>query len=257
MALYDRLGFSYDTTRRADPYIASRLSAHLELVEDAVYLDVACGTGNYTTAVARAGGRWHGVDSSKRMLSTAQVKDSAVRWHRADAAALPFPAGVFSGVMCTLALHHLDVLTPVFREARRVLGRGKFVIFTATPQQMRGYWLNEYFPEGMAKSIRQMPALDLVQRSLNEAGFTNMDTELYEVTQDLQDLFLYSGKQRPEMYLDPVFRKGISTFSSLADATEVADGLRRLEEDIRSGRIHRVVSEFRNTGGDYLFLIAG
>ena len=74
--------------------------------------------------------------------------------------------------MCTLALHHLDGLIPVFREVRRVMGSGNFVIFTATRQQMRGYWLNEYFPEGMAKSILQMPALDLVQRSLNEAGFT-------------------------------------------------------------------------------------
>ena len=90
---------------------------------------------------------------------------------------------------------------------------------------------------------------NLVQRSLNEAGFTAVDMEP-------QDLFLCGGKHRPEMYLDPEFRKGISTFSSLSDSTEVADGCRRLEEDIHSGRIHQVMSEFKNTGGDYLFLIA-
>ena len=67
---------------------------------------------------------------------------------------------------------------------------GKFVIFTATPEQM--------------------PALDLVQGSLSEAGFTTMETEPYEVAEDLQDLFLYSGKPRPEMYLDPEFREALS-----------------------------------------------
>ena len=101
-----------------------------------------------------------------------------------------------------------------------------------------------------------MPAIDLVQRSLNEVGFTTMGMELYDVAEHLQDSFLYSGKQRPEMYLDPEFRQGISTFSSLADHTEVTDGCRRLEEDIRSGHIHQVMSRFKNTGGDYLFLIA-
>lgn len=256
MTLYDRIGFDYDTTRRADPYIAGRLSAHLEISQDAAYLDMACGTGNYTTAVARNGGHWHGVDLSRRMLSSAQAKDSSIQWHRADGAALPFASGVFHGIMCTLALHHLVALIPVFREARRVLSRGRFVIFTATQQQMRGYWLNEYFPEAMEKSIQQMPALDLIQRSLKEAGFTAADMELYEVAKDLQDRFLYSGKQRPEMYLDPEFRKGISTFSSLADAKEMAEGLSRLEEDIRSGRVHQVINRFKNTGGDYLFLIA-
>ena len=101
-----------------------------------------------------------------------------------------------------------------------------------------------------------MPALDLVQGSLSEARFTTMETELYEVAEDLQDLFLYSGKQRPEMYLDPEFREGISTFASLAEASEVADGLRLLDDDIQSGHIHQVMSRFKNTGRDYLFLIA-
>ncbi len=80
--------------------------------------------------------------------------------------------------------------------------------------------------------------------------------EPQDVAQDLQNLFLYSGKQMPEIYLDPEFRKGISTCSSLADANEVAEGCRWLDEDIRPGRIQRVMGEFRNTGGDYLFLIA-
>lgn len=256
MALYDSIGTGYDSTRRADPYLATRLTAHLEIAQAAAYLDMACGTGNYTTVVSRNGGQWHGVDLSRRMLTTAQGKGSSVQWYQADAAALPFPAGLFSGIMCTLALHHLPALTPAFQEVRRVLGSGTFVILTSTAEQMRGYWLNEYFPVAMERSIQQMPALDLIQGSLKEAGFTAVNLETYGVTEDLQDLFLYSGKQRPEIYLEPNFRKGISTFASLADGDEVENGLRLLEQDIRSGRITQVMRRFENTGGDYLFLIA-
>ena len=48
---------------------------------------------------------------------------------------------------------HFAELLPVFQEAHRVLERGRFVILTATPVQMQSYWLNEYFPDAMLKSI--------------------------------------------------------------------------------------------------------
>ena len=101
------------------------------------------------------------------------------------------------------------------------MGRGRLVIFTSDPDQMRGYWLNEYFPDAMRRSIEQMPALDEVEESLMRAGFCKVETEAYEVKQDLRDLFLYSGKHRPQLYLDEEFRRGISTFSTVASPEEV------------------------------------
>ena len=61
-ALYDQIGDGYDTTRRADPAIVRRLAAYLALAPGRRYLDVGCGTGNYTAALAALGGVWHGVD---------------------------------------------------------------------------------------------------------------------------------------------------------------------------------------------------
>ena len=66
---------------------------------------------------------------------------------------------------------------------------------------MRGYWLYEYFPEAMRKSIEQMPALDQVSESLLRAGLGSIETARYEVPDDLQDLFLCGGKHRPQLYL--------------------------------------------------------
>ena len=254
--LYGRIDGGYDVTRRPDSVIAGRLGHHMSLESSGNYLDIACGTGNYTSTLAAVGGDWTGIELSSKMITEARGKSSRVRWCLAGAQALPFSGGVFSGAMCTLAIHHFDELLPVFQEAHRVLDKGKFVILTATLEQMRSYWLNEYFPDAMLKSIEQMPELDLVTSVLTQAGFTSLETEGFDIREDLQDFFLYSGKHRPEMYLDERVRRGISTFASMADSGEVASGCLRLAEDIRSGRISEVMAAYENRGGDYLFVIA-
>ena len=256
MPLYDQIGIGYDSTRRADPYIVGRLLHHLQAEKTGTYLDVACGTGNYTIALANAGLVMHGLDQSARMIATAQQKNYQITWHIGSAEALPFPDGTFSGAICTLAIHHFPDLLPAFRETFRVLARGRIVLFTATPEQMRGYWLNEYFPTAMAKSIAQMPSLNTVMRNLRSAGFSAIRAEPYVVRHDLQDLFLYSGKHRPEIYLDSGVRAGISTITALADAREVEQGCKRLASDIRSGRIADVTAAYRHDQGDYLFVVA-
>jgi ubiquinone/menaquinone biosynthesis C-methylase UbiE len=254
--LYDDIGVGYDTTRRADSYIVSRLWHHLGVEEGKAYLDVACGTGNYTAVMASRGGDWHGIDLSWQMIRSAQQKSSFVNWYRGDVAALPFKDGVVSGAFITCAIHHFESLPEVFAEVYRVMGPGRFVIFTTTPEQTGAYWLCEYFPEAMKKSVDQLPDLGTVETALVGAGFRMGCTELDEVQPDLQDFFLYSGKCRPEMYLSESVRRGISTFASLADPAEVRAGCERLRADIKSGRIHQVMEAHRHSEGDYLFVVA-
>ena len=125
-----------------------------------------------------------------------------------------------------------------------------------THQQMRGYWLNEYFPDAMEKSIVQMPDLEVVESALADAGFRVAYTEPYMVQTDLRDFFLYSGKHRPEMYLAESVRQNITTFVSLADPAEVISGCQRLRADIESGHIGQVMRDYDNNDGDYLFVVA-
>ncbi|MEH2403579.1 class I SAM-dependent methyltransferase [Nostoc sp.] len=256
MAIYEQIGKGYDLTRRADPEISARLAVHLQLKSDYSYLDVACGTGNYTLALAKYGGVWYGVDQSKQMIDTAMNKSNAVAWQVAESQALPYADETFSGVLCTLAIHHFAGLTPAFREIYRVLTSGCFVLFTATPEQMNKYWLVEYFPEAIYKSVEQMPSLEKVKSALNEAGFNSIDIKPYSISENLQDLFLYSGKHRPKIYLDENVRSGISTFALLASADEIVAGCERLAADINTGRITEIVNKYENNQGDYLFVIA-
>jgi ubiquinone/menaquinone biosynthesis C-methylase UbiE len=256
MALYDRIGRGYDATRRADPVIAQRLIDHLKSQRAGPCLDVACGTGNYTAALAAAGIRMCGLDHSRRMIMAARSRRERVTWLLGDVGSLPFLDSSFEGAICTLAIHHFPAMGPAFREVFRVVYPGRFILFTGTAEQMRGYWLNEYFPDAMAKAIRQMPSLDEVLRHLDAAGFRTVRTDPYEVAPDLRDLFLYSGKHRPELYLDARVRAGISTFAALAEPAEVRTGCERLARDIRSGRMDEVIDAYRREGGDYLFIIA-
>ena len=254
--LYDHIGVHYDATRRADPFLTERLAHNLRPHPGGRYLDIACGTGNYTVALAEGPGAWHGLDLSSGMLQSAVLKGAGVFLFRGDAAALPFRDDSFDGAICTMALHHLAALPPVFCEASRVICAGRLVIFTSTAEQMEGYWLNEYFPIAMSRSSAQMPSLDLVLDSLAEAGFSVGPIETYDVRPDLQDFFLYSGKHRPELYLSEEVRRGVSTFSTQTDSGELETGCRRLREDIASGRINEVVERYRNEGGDYAFIVA-
>ena len=220
-------------------------------------MDVACGTGNCTSAIALARNvQMYGIDSSRRMIEAAKRKSDLVLWEVGDVEFLPFTDRSFSGVFCTLGIHHFERLQSAVDETFRVLDHGNFVIFTATPAQMRRYWLNEYFPVAMTRSMEQMPELQTVIESMESAGFRVIYTEKFEVEEELQDLFLYGGKTRPEIYLNPAVRNGISTFADLAGPEEVRQGCRRLAADIESGHIKEVISAYQHEEGDYLFVVA-
>jgi ubiquinone/menaquinone biosynthesis C-methylase UbiE len=256
MTLYDKIGTGYDTRRKADRYITGRLLHHLQPIPDEIHLDLACGTGNYTVALNEVGVRMAGVDQSEVMIAAARRKTDRIAWCVGKAESLPYDNDTFSGVVCVLAVHHFFDIDQAFHEVGRVIGKGRFVIFTATHRQMQQYWLSAYFPIALQKSIDQMPDYGRLERALSGAGFIVTVTEPYEVQPDLQDFFLYSGKHRPSLYLDPQVRASISTFSLLADFAEVEAGCERLARDLASGRINDVIDSHRRSDGDYLFITA-
>ena len=259
MAIYNKIGKIYDTTRHADSHIVSRLERHLKIQPSGNYLDAACGTGNYTIALAeKSDGKWFGIDQSSQMLEKAEEKDveNLVKWRKADVVSLPFENEFFDGAICTLAIHHFENLEKAFDEIRRTLkADSRFVIFTSLPEQTRNYWLAKYFPKAIEKSAEWLPDSETISNALRYAGFGSIETEIYRVREDLQDFFLYSGKYKPEIYLDENVRANISTFALLAETNEVERGCRHLAADIESGKIQEIIERHRQTD-DYAFMIA-
>lgn len=257
MPLYDSIGGGYDRTRQADPRIVEKLIHHLRPRDGGAYVDVGCGTGNYTVALARAGA-WHvtGVDVSEVMLAEARAKEAKVDWRMGECAALPLDPAGFDGAIATMLLHHVDELAAAFAGVRRVLKPdARLVLFTATPEQIEGYWLNAYFPELMRRAAEVMPSLGQIVKACGAGGLQLAELDLWDVPQDLTDHVLYAGKHRPDVYLDDAVRAGISAFAQFDDADEIAEGVARLRADIGSGRFEDVRERYANRLGDYCFLV--
>lgn len=255
-AVYNQIGTTYDTTRKADPGIVALLINLLKVNRSGFVLDIACGSGNYTAALAKENFNISGVDVSSVMLDHAKQKYVDLNFVQGDSARLPYLDSCFDGAICTLATHHFKNLAQAFQEAYRVIHRGKFVIFTYTPEQISQYWLRRYFPDMIARSAEIVKDIPTLTQMLLSAGFLKVQHQPYFVTHELQDLFLQAGKYRPELYFDPKIRAGISGFQLFCPEAELADGLAKLQKDIETGKIQQVIADHESKVGDYLFLVA-
>ncbi|EMA61896.1 class I SAM-dependent methyltransferase [Halorubrum lipolyticum] len=89
-------------------------------------LEVACGTGRFTTMLADRGAEIVGIDISREMLEQGRKKASAaglsdtVEFVRGDASRLPFPDDHFDTVVAMRFFHLMDDPAPFLRELRRV-----------------------------------------------------------------------------------------------------------------------------------------
>ncbi|MDF2433516.1 MAG: hypothetical protein JWP44_3147 [Mucilaginibacter sp.] len=254
---YDLIATRYNATRQADPYLTGRLVYLLGPGSGKQFLDIGCGTGNYTIVLSNRGLNFTGVEPSENMLREARKRDGKINWLQGSAERIPANDDTFDGVIATLTIHHWTGLEQSFKEIYRVTKQnGTVVLFTSTPEQMKGYWLNYYFPDMLKSSMIQMPALDVITDALTSAGFADITTEEYFVHEDLKDHFLYSGKHRPTLYFNEAIRNGISSFAALANADEVEKGLSKLAADIETGKFMEIQNNYNNKRGDYLFIKA-
>lgn len=257
MQLYDKIGQGYNTTRKADTYLADRFYGLLGMVADGVYLDVGCGTGNYLAALSAKGLSFHGVDASELMLEEARRKNPDAKLYHSKVEELPLESEYFDGATAILTMHHWANLDKGLEQIYRVLRPGsRMVAFTFTPEQVRSYWLAHYFPQMIERAASGVPGIGELETLLLETGYKTVEFENYFVMPDLEDHFMYSCKHAPERCLDPEMRKNTSGFTALANREEVEQGLTQLEEDIRTGKMDEVIKKFDNELGDYLFVVA-
>ncbi len=220
MARYDAIGRTYTATRRTDPRIAARIWAALGPARTVV--NVGAGTGNYEPPDREV----TAVEPSAVMI--AQRPPGAAPAVQASAEALPFADASFDAAMAVLTLHHWDDWRAGCAELRRV-ARERVVVFSWDPRFRRRFWLGpEYFDLFVDEDVDPFPPLD------EQAAALDGRVEVVPVPWDCADGFFSAFWRRPEAYLDPAVRAGISTLAKRTDA-ELADGLARLRADIDSG----------------------
>ncbi|WP_437668908.1 class I SAM-dependent methyltransferase [Sorangium sp. So ce131] len=219
---YDRIGRSYDRYRVADPRIAA--SIHRGLGRASTVVNVGAGAGSYEPTDRR---RLVAVEPSATMI--AQRRTPGVEVVQASAESLPFPDDSFDAAMAILTMHHWADWRRGLREMRRVAPR---IVILTWDSSSGGFWLTQdYFPELITLDRALFPAIEELRDALGGAS-----VEPVPIPSDCTDGFLGAYWSRPHAYLDAGARGAISAFSRLDD---VDAGLRRLADDLESGRWHR------------------
>lgn len=132
--LFDSKADSYDKWystpggRIVDGIEKEALFTFLEPRDGMRVLDIGCGTGNYSLALAKAGLKVTGIDISPAMLEKARITVKArglkVSFLEGDALQLPFRDNSFDAVISATALEFVPDLDAALGEAYRVLKPG-------------------------------------------------------------------------------------------------------------------------------------
>ena len=221
--IYDRIGRRYAQRRRPDPRIAARIARALGDARTVV--NVGAGAGSYEPEDRHV----VAVEPSEVMI--AQRPREAAPVLRAVAEALPFSNNQFDAALAVLTVHHWTDPKRGVAELRRVARRQ--VIFTWDPAHLAPFWFTrDYLPDAVAL----------------DAGFTTLratvallgaaTVERIPVPHDCHDGFFAAYWRRPEAYLDPDVRAGISGFGIL-DENVVEHALKLLADDLESGEWYR------------------
>ena len=234
---YDRIGRTYTATRRPDPRIAGAIRAALGDARSV--LNVGAGTGNYEPRDREL----IALEPSPVMIAQRPAGLAPAVQGRAED--LPFEDGSFDAVMAILSDHHWSDRRRGLTELSRV-ARRRVVLFNANPAEAELFWLTtEYLPEFLELLP---PRYRRAGAWSDELGEILGEVELIPVPvpHDCTDGFYGAYWRRPEAYLDPTVRAGISVFAQLSSRAVVraTDALR---EDLETGRWHKRHSELLTT----------
>jgi len=129
--------------------VAAAFLAWLAVPGNALWLDVACGTGALTHAILAAAqpAKVDACDASARYIAYARrlTSDSRASFREADARALPYPSGVYDAVVAGLPFpattDPLQVLTELARVAKPGGAVGLYLWdFDGEMQMLRYFW---------------------------------------------------------------------------------------------------------------------
>jgi SAM-dependent methyltransferase len=230
---YDTIGIKYAQTRKSDLRIAIALLEILKPLSASTVIDIGAGTGSYAEVLAESGYRVLAVEPSATMREQATAHP-ALQWFSGSAEHLPLPDQSADAAIIMLAFHHFQDYRQALREAHRVTGAGRIILFTYDPEYISRFWLTRYFPSFIADVQATFLPLSALTSAMEKTTSANVKVIPFLLPYDLEDSFAAVGWARPELYLDSNIRNGISSFAKL-NQTELDHGLLQLQKDLSTG----------------------
>ena len=168
-------------------------------------LDVACGPGIVSAALARQARVVVGIDLVPEMLELARARCAEqgldnTRFDLGNAGELPYGDGEFSRVVCRYALHHFTDPAAVVREMARVCAPGGRVVIAdlvVGEDLEAAERFNEAEVARDPSHVRAMPERELMQL-LRDAGLRPEPAGAYQLRMELEALLARSAAPDPD-----------------------------------------------------------
>ena len=216
---------NYDQTSIAENYNRGRdhgadfLQQWMSVVSNRVdpegvhdILDLGCGTGRFSHALARTfDANLMGIDPSTKMLQQARgsSSNSRVVFANGFGEAVPLLAESMDLIFISMAFHHFTDPSMVAEECRRVLRRhGRVCLRTASLEKIPMYPYVPFFPTSRKLLEQRLPSLTFQREVFEEACFRTLSYEV--VTQTIAADY--------SSYADKLSLKADSILASLDDS---------------------------------------
>lgn len=177
------------------PLIAQRITTFTGTTCFSCALDVACGTGQSSRALAEIADRVHSIDVSPAMVAEAE-SHARVFYGVASAERLPFSDASFDLTTVGLAFHWFNQVE-FLREAHRILKADAWLViynsgFFGEMAENAAFseWAQKEYPERFPTPPRHNQNVD--EETIQSIGFTLQHTEI----------FTHDEKMRPEQLTD-------------------------------------------------------
>jgi ubiquinone/menaquinone biosynthesis C-methylase UbiE len=212
----------YDRGRDHGPEVLnlwmSVIESHVDAGSISTILDLGCGTGRFSEALAnRFGARVVGVDPSEKMLEQARRKrrGNGVHYERGTAEAIPLVDGAVDMIFMSMSVHHFHDPQQAAWECRRVLrADGNVVVRTGTREQIPSYPYLPFFPSTRSMLEDLLPDRHGLWTVFETAGFRGVESLI--VTQTVAPTWA--------AYADKLSAGGDSVLARLTE-DELAGGL--------------------------------
>jgi ubiquinone/menaquinone biosynthesis C-methylase UbiE len=155
-------------------------------------LDVACGPGTLTCAIAQVARHVAGIDLTPAMIEQAKALQQAhrltnVTWQIGQVLPLPLPDASFSLVFTRYSFHHFLDPRAILAEMVRVCSPGGRVtvvdVFTSSPEQAEAFNRMEKLRD--PSHVRAL-ALEELTALLHDAGLENLKRQFYKHEFDVE-----------------------------------------------------------------------
>jgi ubiquinone/menaquinone biosynthesis C-methylase UbiE len=192
---------TYDRGRDHGPEILrlwmNAVSSHVEGQRISTILDLGCGTGRFSEALAvRFDAEVIGIDPSNKMLDQARRKrhDRRIRYEIGRGESIPLPDKSVDLIFMSMIFHHFDDPALAARECHRVLrDQGTAFLRAGTRERISSYPYVDFFPESLPILEECLPTKTFVREVFEAAGFRTVTFDV--ITQEIaQSYAAYAEK---------------------------------------------------------------